>query len=680
MQSNIPRAAIHVGKDKKSFSAQVGNEAERRGWDENVYRLKNADKDKNNHYNFSRKNLNFEIVRGGKFVPLGSNPIPLHERIQMRLDELGFKPYMDARHPDQVSKNSPNCTVGMIFSGDHDVLYNLAFGNQRIDTANSDADHSHIVLQQGIYKWAKNTYDFACRKWGEENIISFAVHCDETSIHAHVQTIPAEKVKKRGRIGSKYVNKNNPDIVLSTKEWRALPKEERDNYTKQTASKDVVERVSYAKVWGETRKAKSEYLSQLHTDYHNEVGCKYGLARGIPYNELSEEEKRGRRHKNKVVLEAERKAKAALDKVEKYAVLATIDKQELTFPLLNIKTPVQEAMDAVKKELAIPIPALIGQKTWREERTTNINDAIKALVVAINAERDKQNNGIRASVNKTYTYYMQQLNKLIIENKALQKGNDTLKAENTEVKQRISQLDENAVRRVTVQKDAVIESLNTQLVSKNEDIAKLMTDYNTLWEKYKILVLQWNDLTKQPEIIEAVKRVEERKEQEAEAKREEQARQDRFQDVLDRFINEGHEQLKAFSQSSRIDFYEKEAKAIYYGIMATATKSNIALRSPQGAKFAVERFLASMEWNGCGNYRRECVAHWTKLFATDEVVYTEPIIQNFLSFIDYMSCSADTYVSLGGSNGCADQLTNWDGTQKMGLGAPSRKKAQGLSR
>ena len=680
MQSNIPRAAIHVGKDKKSFSAQVGNEAERRGWDENVYRLKNADKDKNNHYNFSRKNLNFEIVRGGKFVPLGSNPIPLHERIQMRLDELGFKPYMDARHPDQVSKNSPNCTVGMIFSGDHDVLYNLAFGNQRIDTANPDADHSHIVLQQGIYKWAKDTYDFACRKWGEENIISFAVHCDETSIHAHVQTIPVEKVKKRGRIGSKYVNKNNPDIVLSTKEWKALPKEERDNYTKQTASKDYVECVSYAKVWGETRKAKSEYLSQLHTDYHNEVGCKYGLARGIPYNELSEEEKRGRRHKNKVVLEAERQAKAALDKVEKYAVLATIDKQELTFPLLNIKTPVQEAMDAVKKELAIPIPALIGQKTWREERTTNINDAIKALVVAINAERDKQNNGIRASVNKTYTYYMQQLNKLIVENKALQEENGKLKTENAQVKQRISQLDENAVRRVTAQKDIVIERLNTQLASKNENVAKLKTDYNTLWKKYKILILQWNDLTKQPEIVEAVKCVEERKKMEAQAKREEQARQDRYQGVLDRFISEGHEQLKAFSQSGRIDFNEQEAKAIYYGIMATATKCNVALRTPQGTESAVDRFLASMEWNGCGNYRRECVAHWTKLFATDEVVYTEPIIQNFLSLIDHMSCSADTYVSLGGSNGCADQLTNWDGTQKMGLGAPSRKKTQGLSR
>lgn len=30
-------------------------------------------------------------------------------------------------------------------------------------------------------------------------------------------------------------------------------------------------------------------------------------------------------------------------------------------------------------------------------------------------------------------------------------------------------------------------------------------------------------------------------------------------------------------------------------------------------------------------------------------------------------------VSFGGSNGCADQLTNWDGTQKLGLGAPPKR-------
>ena len=81
--------------------------------------------------------------------------------------------------------------------------------------------------------------------------------------------------------------------------------------------------------------------------------------------------------------------------------------------------------------------------------------------------------------------------------------------------------------------------------------------------------------------------------------------------------------------------------------MATATKSNIALRSPQGAKFAVERFLASMDWNGCGNYRRECVAYGTRLFATDEVVYTEPITQNFLcSLITCRAAQIHTFHSV----------------------------------
>ena len=677
MERNIPRAAIHVGTDKKSFSSQVGNEAERRGWDEKRYQLKNADIDKNNHYNYSRKRLNFEIVKDGKIVPLGSQSVPLHERLQHRLDELGFKPYMDAKRPDQVSRNSPNCTVGIIFSGDHDVLNRLAFGEQKLNTSDPNADHSKVVLQKGIYDWALDTYRFACEKWGEENVIGFDVHCDETSIHAHVQTVPVEQVKKRGRIGSKYIHKDNPEKVLSTKEWRALPKEERDNYTKSEAAKGVVERVSYAKVWGERAKDKSQYLSQLHTDYYNKVGHKYGLARGFSYDELSEEEKRGRKHKNKVVLEAERQAKAALTKVEKYAVLATIDKKELTIPLLNIKAPVQEAMNAVKKELAIPIPTIIGQKAWREERTTNINDAIKALVAAINAERDKQNEGVRKSVNKTYTYYMQNLNKQIEENKSLRAENDALKTENNKVKQRISQLDEKAVERVT-----------TQLVCAKEELASAKSYNTTLMEMYNDLKARWNAIWQEPEMTDAWRRVEARKEketkekarQEAEAKRESMARQNRYIGVLDKFIHEGHEALSSFAKTDRVNFNEKESASIYYGIMASAVKHNIGLDSKASIESAAKSFLSGMSWKGFTDFKQECVTSWTKLFATNEVQFADNAIDNFLTFVDHMSCSADTYVSLGGSNGCADQLTNWDGTQKVGLGSVPQKKEKGLGR
>lgn len=676
MERNIPRAAIHVGTDKKSFSSQVGNEAERRGWDEKRYQLKNADIDKNNHYNYSRKRLNFEIVKGGKIVPLGSQSVPLHERLQHRLDELGFKPYMDAKRPDQVSRNSPNCTVGIIFSGDHDVLNRLAFGEQKLNTSDPNADHSKVTLHKGIYDWALDTYRFACEKWGEENVIGFDVHCDETSIHAHVQTVPVEQVRKRGRIGSKYIHKDNPEKVLSTKEWRALPKEERDNYTKSEAAKGVVERVSYAKVWGERAKDKSQYLSQLHTDYYNKVGHKYGLARGFSYDELSEEEKRGRKHKNKVVLEAERQAKVALDKVEKYAVLATIDKKELTIPLLNIKAPVQEAMNAVKKELAIPIPTLIGQKTWREERVANIYTAIKALVAAINAERDKQNEDVRKSVNKTYTYYMQNLNKQIEENKLLRAENDALKTENNKVKQRISQLDEKAVERVT-----------TQLVCAKEELASVKSYNTTLLEMYNDLKARWNAIWQEPEMTDAWRRVEARKEenakekarQEAETKRESMARQNRYIGVLDKFIHEGHEALSFFAKTDRVNFNDKESASIYYGIMASAVKHNIGLDSKACIESAAKRFLSGMSWDGFTDFKQECVSNWTKLFATNEVQFTDNAIDTFLAFVDYMSCSADTYVSLGGSNGCADQLTNWDGTQKVGLGSILQKKGKRIS-
>ena len=676
MERNIPRAAIHVGTDKKSFSSQVCNEAERKGWDEKRYQLKNADIDKNNHYNYSRKRLNFEIVKGEKIVPLGSQSVPLHERLQHRLDELGFKPYMDAKRPDQVSRNSPNCTVGIIFSGDHDVLNRLAFGEQKLNTSDPNADHSKVVLQKGIYDWALDTYRFACEKWGEENVIGFDVHCDETSIHAHVQTVPVEQVKKRGRIGSKYIHKDNPEKVLSTKEWRALPKEERDNYTKSEAAKGVVERVSYAKVWGERAKDKSQYLSQLHTDYYNKVGHKYGLARGFSYDELSEEEKRGRKHKNKVVLEAERQAKVALDKVEKYAVLATIDKKELTIPLLNIKAPVQEAMNAVKKELAIPIPTIIGQKAWREERMANIYAAIKALVAAINAERDKQNEDVRKSVNKTYTYYMQNLNKQIEENKSLRAENDALKTENNKVKQRISQLDEKAVERVT-----------TQLVCAKEELASAKKYNTTLMEMYNDLKARWNAIWQEPEMTDAWRRVETRKEketkekarQEAEAKRESMARQNRYIGVLDKFIHEGHEALSSFAKTDRVNFNEKESASIYYGIMAFAAKHDIGLDSQGSIESAARSFLSDMSWHGFTDFKQECVTSWTKLFATNEVQFTDNAIDNFLAFVDHMSCSADTYVSLGGSNGCADQLTNWDGTQKVGLGSILQKKGKRIS-
>ena len=151
-------------------------------------------------------------------------------------------------------------------------------------------------------------------------------------------------------------------------------------------------------------------------------------------------------------------------------------------------------------------------------------------------------------------------------------------------------------------------------------------------------------------------------------------------EVLDKFIHEGHEALSSFAKTDRVNFNEKESASIYYGIMASAVKHNIGLDSKACIESAAKSFLSGMSWKGFTDFKQECVTSWTKLFATNEVQFTNNAIDTFLAFVDYMSCSADTYVSLGGSNGCADQLMNWDGTQKIGLGSIPQKKEKGMRR
>lgn len=658
----------------------MGNEAERRGWDEKRYRLRNAETEKNNHYNNSRKHLNFEIAKGCKIMPLGSNPVPLHERLQIRHDELGFKPYMDAKHPNQIAKNSPNSLVNIIFGGDHEVMKKHAFGDQEIDTSDPYADNSHIKLMPAITDWAKDTYRFCCRLWGEENIIGFDVHCDETGVHAHVLTVPVERVRKRGRIGCKYVHKDSPNKVLSTKEWKTLPKEERVDYIKSELTKDFVERVSYAKVWGETAKDKSKYLSDLHTEYYNEVGCKYGLQRGIPYDELSPEERRGRRHKDKVTLEAERQAKLAIAEAEK--LKANIEAETA------IVTEQKEAAQKKLKTAQSGFLAKIFQPgKYKNEEATRLkesynagvkeatNSFIKATELKWNCEPTTTSLGqhfrIIWDTNKSLLQEQKSKDAIISEKEAKIKSLNakvtTLTEEVDGLKYRLTLIDADAVDRLQIAKNA-----ETARADKAEsELRGLQSDYERLSNK-------WNE----PEYNDAAKMVKARKEQEArlaeEAKREEQARENRRQTVIDSIVTNGKDSLRSFALTDRIDFNEQEAKSIYYGIMAIAQKFGFDLCTKKGVSSAVRKLLEGLSWNGCTNFRMECVTNWTKLFAENDNMYDSHAINNFTCFIDYMSCSSKTNVTTGGSNGCADQLTNWDETQKIGLGALQKKK-RGMS-
>ena len=424
---------------------------------------------------------------------------------------------MDAKHPNQVAQNSPNGLVNIIFGGDHEVMKLLAFGEQQIDTSDPYADNSSIKLMPAIYEWAKDTYQFCCRMWGKDNIIGFDVHCDETGVHAHALTVPVEQVKKRGRIGSQYVNKDNPDKILSTKEWKALPKEERSNYIKTESTKGVVERVSYAKVWGETAKDKSEYLSDLHTKYYNEVGKKYGLERGIPFQELSEEEKRERRHKSKVVLEAERRAKQAIAEAEKLkaeieaeASIATLQKEKAQKELNSAKSgflakifqpgkykkeetaKLKESYDAGVKEAIGNFIKASGLK-WKSEPTAEILGRQYRMLWDTNKDLSNELKPKEEIISSK---------DVVI--RGLRAKVTTLTEEVNGLKYRLTLIDENAVERLRNAKNA-----ETARADKAE------SELHSLRSTYQNLLGKWYALWNEPEYNEAARKVKERKEREA---------------------------------------------------------------------------------------------------------------------------------------------------------------------
>ena len=673
-KNNIPRAAIHVGAPAKSFSAAAGYEPERRGWDENTYRLKNQDT--NNHYDFSRNHLNFEINGKGEIVSLGSNPMPLHERLQKRLDKLGFKPYKDKDNPLGNSDNSPNCTVGIIVSGDHRVLTRLAFGDQDVDFT-LQRSNAHVVLKQGIKDWAMDTYHWACDRWGAENIIGFDVHLDETTPHIQIQTIPVAKTKARGRASAKYVHKDDKSKLLSHKEWKKLPEEIRGDFVRTEVERREKECVSYARVWGEDKYAVGKTYYQMHTDYYNVVGHKYGLERGDDIAMLPVEEQRARVHKSKAVLEAERQAKDAIinakaekqqleqqkdklvgetqniksqkarleDKVlqlEDYAAALDIKEEDLLVPILKTNPLVNKAWGAIKEEIDKPIPTF-GQKEWREER----RKAIKAILTELQTEllnaKETQKEEILKLGKSLYKKAMQDVRAIIEQGKQLQKENGRLTEENNVLKKQIASIDENAIIRLCNQKDAEIKNLHERLDKAESEAVRSGNMAYSEHQRADEAKSQIREILDIPEIKEIWDCIQQNKKT--------------FWQQIEQWIGNAINAIRDYAFSKNYDFQPKEGNIVAWGIIAEAFKQGLDPTDDKQRKTATNHLLEKVSWSGMTPFKADLTATRTRQLS-DAMTVTKDLLNSL-----FLAAGGRGDISLGGGSS-DNELTNWDGTKK----------------
>ena len=243
----------------KSFSTAEANENERR-WNEEKIDRKNQDS--TNHYDKTRMKLNFEIGPDEKIHPLGYQEKPLEVRLQERLDALGWKPFK----PD--SKIQPNRCAKFIFGGNHDRTLEMAFGNQTVSLEN-DADNSHLHRCEEIEHWAKDVHDWCAKRYGQENIVGFQVHLDESSPHIHALIVPVGIRPKSGR-----------ECVM----WSAK--------------------------FGKNRFEYGQILKEMHTSLYEEVGGKYGLERGDSIDGRNVQHLNKREYIRKLTKEAKQAEKA----------------------------------------------------------------------------------------------------------------------------------------------------------------------------------------------------------------------------------------------------------------------------------------------------------------------------------------------------------------------------------
>ena len=164
--------------------ASVGNE-ELRDWTEKGWNQAMRE----GNYDRSREHLNFEIGPGGMVAPIDKSR-PLTRRMAENLASRGIK------DPNEgLAEPRFRTVVNFIFGGSTERMRELAFGNQKVDFE-SKGGNEHIRRMPEIEQWAQDIYRFVADKYGEENIVSFIVHCDEKNPHVHCALLPIDKDKK----------------------------------------------------------------------------------------------------------------------------------------------------------------------------------------------------------------------------------------------------------------------------------------------------------------------------------------------------------------------------------------------------------------------------------------------------------------------------------------------------
>ena len=427
--------------------------------------------------------------------------------------------------------------------------------------------------------------------------------------------------------------------LAATEEWKKLPEEIRSDFVRTEVERREKECVSYASVWGKDKYAVGKTYYQMHTDYYNEVGHKYGLERGDDIAMLPSEERRERVHKSKAVLEAERQEKDAIVRIqmenerlegqkekmasevqdmrkqkdrleeqkdklegeiqnkvqhkerlegnisqlEDYAAALDIKEEDLIVPTLNTNPLVKNAWNDIKEELSKPIPAF-GQKEWREERRKAIKTILKDLQATLMEAKEAHNKDILKLGKSLYHKAMQNASAIIEQNKQLQKENGRLTEENDVLRKRIASIDENAITRLRDKKDAEIKELQERVGKAESEAVRSGNKAYSEHQRAENAENQVREMLGIPEIKEIWESIQQKKEA--------------FSKQIDKWIEDGIAAIRDYADGKDNDFRPEAGNAVAWGIIAKAFEYGLDPTDMKQRRIAAAYLLEKVSWTG----------------------------------------------------------------------------------
>ena len=401
----------------KGFTTSQSNEHLRRMAD------KESAKKAQWNYDPSRERLNFEIGKGGVVMKVDKTK-SIHQRIKENLETRGIK---DPNIPLINQGKDPyyRTVANFILGGNREVMRNLAFGNQKVNWEHG-ADNSDLKRMPGIEAWAKDAYAFMCKKYGEQNIAAFVVHLDEANPHVHCTVLP-------------ITSKNKVSFIKT--------------FLNGIDSKDAL----------------SEYMTNLHTEYAEEVGLKYGMERGDSIKETGAVHRTTEEYRRKLWKDAQEKEEEVRENTK------TIEQQNST--ITNQRGIISSLSREIKhsaarlKALSTMIKNLETHKADLEYEIEKLNKDLTTGKIS-KEEADRKLSQINAEINKTEEKILDKTEKLKIAESKLhdaEQRKSELEAKAHEAEEKRSSEEQKTA--LAVEKTAKAEGKYQEIKAKYKEIA-----------------------------------------------------------------------------------------------------------------------------------------------------------------------------------------------------------------